>query len=132
MMMMTAPTILLQLIMTMAMWMPGVTPLMPNAALQGIEARYETDLAKRATLIETMTGLESQHQNVIGRITKLKQSPNTLTTRLALEDLLRQSKRLSEERSVRPLSPDSRSKCAVLRRLWQKPQRPSALRRSRI
>jgi hypothetical protein len=97
MMMMTAPTILLQLIMTMAMWMPGVTPLMPNAALQGIEARYETDLAKRATLIETMTGLESQHQNVIGRITKLKQSPNTLTTRLALEDLLRQSKRLSEE-----------------------------------
>lgn len=95
--MMTAPTILLQLIMTMAMWMPGVTPLMPNAALQAIEARYETDLAKRATLIETMTGLESQHQNVIGRITKLKQSANTLTTRLALEDLLRQSKKLSEE-----------------------------------
>ncbi len=95
--MMTAPTILLQLIMTMAMWMPGVTPLMPNAALQAIEARYETDLAKRAALIETMTGLESQHSNVIARITKLKHSANTLTNRLALEDLLRQSKRLSEE-----------------------------------
>ncbi len=95
--MMTAPTILLQLIMTMAMWMPGVTPLMPNAALQAIEARYETDLAKRVTLIETMTVLESQHQNVIARITKLKQGANTLTTRLALEDLLRQSKKLSEE-----------------------------------
>ncbi len=94
--MMTAPTILLQLIMTMAMWMPGVSPLMPSAALQAIEARYETDLAKRRALIDTMTDLESQHQSVVVRITALKQGANTLTTRLALEDLLRQSKQLSE------------------------------------
>ncbi len=94
--MMTAPTILLQLMMTMAMWMPGVSPLMPGAALQAIEARYETDLANRRALIDTMTDLESQHQSVIVRITALKQGANTLTTRLALEDLLRQSKRLSE------------------------------------
>ena len=102
--MMTAPTILLQLIMTLAMWMPGVTPLMPNAALQAVEERYETDLAQRSVLIETMTGLESQHQNVITRITKLKQGKNTLTTGLALEDLLRQSKQLSEALADRPVA----------------------------
>lgn len=91
--------ILLQLVMILAMWSPGFSPVMPSAALQAIEQQYQAELAERQNTIDALTKLEARHRGVISRITKLKGESVTLTNRLALDDLLRQSKQLSEEMS---------------------------------
>ncbi|MEZ4460627.1 MAG: hypothetical protein R3E66_13045 [bacterium] len=90
-------TVILQLVMTVAMWMPGLTPIMPSAALEAMEQQYEGELSGRQELIGQMKALEVKHRGVVSRITQLKQAPNTLTNRLVLDDLLRQSKQLSDE-----------------------------------
>ena len=93
----TVTAVILQLVMTVAMWMPGLTPVMPSAALEAMEQQYEGELSGRQELIGQMKALEVKHRGVVSRITQLKQAPNTLTNRLALDDLLRQSKQLSDE-----------------------------------
>lgn len=92
----TLSAILFQLMISLSMWVPGVMPVMPNAALTAVEQRYNQDLDARRALIDQMAALETQHQTLVNRISRLKQAETTLTNRLTLEDLLRQSKEIAD------------------------------------
>lgn len=93
----TFTAILLNLMISLNLLVTGISPLMPTQALTVIEQRYEDDLKKREGMIAQVEAMETRHQSVVERITRLKRGENTLTNRLALEDLLRQSKDISDQ-----------------------------------
>lgn len=89
---------LLQMLVALTLSVPGMQGLLQGASFEAAQQRYEQTVEERQSVIQEITRLEEKHKRLVQRITKLKrQNDSGLTARLALEDMLAQSKSLSDE-----------------------------------
>ncbi len=89
---------LLQILVALTFSVPGMQGLMQGASFEAAQQRYEETVKERQSVMQEITRLEEKHDRLVQRITRMKKDADTgLTARLALEDMLAQSKSLSDE-----------------------------------
>jgi predicted nucleic acid-binding Zn-ribbon protein len=82
--------------------------LLQGQGIEEVRESYEETLEERTSLMQKMSDLESDYRAILQDIDRLKQQPDTLQNRVALRDLLRESRTLADQ--LRDLQKELRSK----------------------
>jgi len=93
-----AQNTILNLLLMLTLSIPGLQPVFQGEPVEVVQKRFNDGLEERNVVIDSMRKLEAEHRRIVTQITNLKrQNTNALTVRLALESLLRDAQRVSEQ-----------------------------------
>ena len=88
---------LLNLVLMLTLNVSGIQPVFQTEPVEVVQQRYKDGLDERLDVVNSMKKLEAEHRRIVARIVALKQQGAGLTVRLALDELLRDAQRISDQ-----------------------------------
>lgn len=90
---------LLNLVLMLTLNVSGIQPVFQTEPVEVVQQRYKDGLDERIDVVNSMRKLEAEHRRIVARIVALKEQGGGLTVRLALDELLRDAQRISDQLS---------------------------------
>lgn len=88
---------LLNLVLMLTLNVSGIQPVFQTEPVEVVQQRYKDGLDERLDVVNSMRKLEAEHRRIVARIVALKEQGAGLTVRLALDELLRDAQRISDQ-----------------------------------
>lgn len=88
---------LLNLVLMLTLNVSGIQPVFQTEPVEVVQQRYKDGLDERLDVVNSMKKLEAEHRRIVARIVALKRQGAGLTVRLALDELLRDAQRISDQ-----------------------------------
>lgn len=88
---------LLNLVLMLTLNVSGIQPVFQTEPVEVVQQRYKDGLDERLDVVNSMKKLEAEHRRIVARIVALKQQGAGLTVRLALDEMLRDAQRISDQ-----------------------------------
>ncbi len=88
---------LLNLVLMLTLNVSGIQPVFQTEPVEVVQQRYKDGLDERLDVVNSMRKLEAEHRRIVARIVALKQQGAGLTVRLALDEMLRDAQRISDQ-----------------------------------